>query len=440
MRLLPPALLALLAPLALGAAACAIGCTRAASERSATGAPATPSVGAGSGATPASQASSAPIAPAAPAPAVVNLLSRTDAHVTLSSRVDNPRDYPEHLVDGKPETAWNGKTGDTSAWIEVKLDPRVHVDAFEITAGFDKRDLFEKNLRIERLRIERDGALVREVALDVARRDLQRIPVDGPGGVYRLMVVATKPGSNPAWKEVVVSELRAVGTAPTELLHEARLPKMTVAPGSARPPAWLGEVELEGREGPSAAAICAAWRSDVLATVKRMQRAGQGLDGYDPSWVTCAPEPAPPLEGELPLGWRLVGAARLHWFNGVAMMDEENLVLVRPDGATVVGPVYSTANDIGDSPRPIAARLAVRDAAGGPCLVLATAAVWQNRFDPAAGPDDHDIEHAARSCRIEVTRIACASPHASVFSTRRVGKAEAAAFARAPRVELPKNP
>src|SRR5687767_2662524 len=50
-----------------------------------------------------------------------NLLVTTAAEVTVSSRVDNPRDFPEHLVDGKHETAWNGKTGDLSAWIEVKL-------------------------------------------------------------------------------------------------------------------------------------------------------------------------------------------------------------------------------------------------------------------------------------------------------------------------------
>lgn len=416
----------------------ALGCTRPAADgKSPPSATAASVVSAPSAPPVASQP--APARSAAP-PAPVNLLSRTDAHVTLSSRVDNPRDYPEHLVDGKPETAWNGKTGDTAAWIEVKLDPRVHVDAFEITAGFDKRDLFEKNLRIERLRIERDGALLREVTLDVARRDLQRIPIDGPGGVYRLTVVATRPGSNRAWKEVVVSELRAIGSAPDELLHEARLPKMTVAPGSAPAPQWLGEVVVEGREGASAAAICAAWRADVLAMVKRMQKAGQGLDGYDPSWVECVPEGVPALEGALPLGWRLVGGLRLHWFNGVAMMDEKNLVLARPDGATVVGPVYSTANDVGDSPRPIATRLAVREEGGAPRLVLAAVAVWQNRFDPAAGPSDWDVEHAARTCRVEVTRIACDAPYAKVFLRRRVGKAEADAFGKAPRVELPAAP
>src|SRR5437762_2709242 len=80
-----------------------------------------------------------------------NLLVTTAAEVTVSSRVDNPRDFPEHLVDNKPETAWNGKTGDVNAWIEVKLDPRVHVAAIAITCGFDKGDLFEKNLRIEKL-------------------------------------------------------------------------------------------------------------------------------------------------------------------------------------------------------------------------------------------------------------------------------------------------
>src|SRR5262249_51518785 len=73
---------------------------------------------------------SAPPADAAPPLAVVqdaarplptvDLLLETEVKITVSSRVDNPRDYPEHLVDGRPETAWNGKTGDLNGWIEVQ--------------------------------------------------------------------------------------------------------------------------------------------------------------------------------------------------------------------------------------------------------------------------------------------------------------------------------
>jgi len=242
----------------------------------------------------------------------VNLLLRTDAHVTLSSRVDNPRDYPEHLVDGKPSTAWNGKTGDLNAWIEVKLDPRVHVTAIAITAGFDKGDLFEKNLRITKLRVERDGKTLRDVDLDPADRRPQRIPLDAPGGTFKLTVLETRAGTNPKWREIVVSELAFLGTAPPGVLHpQAKLPKMTIAPGSAPPPVppMPDSVRFEGREGPSLDAICAAWKKEVLATVAGAQKAGFGLVGYDPEWVKCGPTSGPRLAGELPLGWTLTGAA-----------------------------------------------------------------------------------------------------------------------------------
>src|SRR5689334_7769770 len=60
------------------------------------------------------QMSSAPDA----ATAVVDLLHHTAAAIAVSSNVDNPHDFPEHLVDGKRDTAWNGRTGDlVGAWI-----------------------------------------------------------------------------------------------------------------------------------------------------------------------------------------------------------------------------------------------------------------------------------------------------------------------------------
>src|SRR5687768_17555026 len=60
--------------------------------------------------------------PDAGAPAIeVDLLHWTPAAVSVSSNVQNPRDYPHHLVDNKPETAWNGKTGDLNATISFRV-------------------------------------------------------------------------------------------------------------------------------------------------------------------------------------------------------------------------------------------------------------------------------------------------------------------------------
>lgn len=372
----------------------------------------------------------------------VNLLHHTDARVTLSSRVDNPRDYPEHLVDGKLGTAWNGKTSDLHAWIEVELDPRAYVEAIEITAGFDKDDLFEKNLRITKLAVERDGVKVREATLDPSRRGLQTIPIGGPGGKYRLTVVSTLPGTNPAWREVVVSELVVLGTAPPELVHEdVRLPRMTVAQGSARAPlpADLQDVTFEGREGAGGLlGICAAWKADVLAVVRKMQKAGMGLDGYDANGLVCSAEPAPPLEnGPLPLGWALLSSVALRHFDGVVLRDDKYLLLRRPDGVTVAGPMYSTSNDVGDSPTPSAWRVGVVSSKGAPVLVSASAAAWHDRFDHSAAPDKLQVEYEGRLCRFELTRFTCDQPRPTLFAKKSLSKAEEAAWKANPRAELP---
>src|SRR3954447_19112618 len=44
--------------------------------------------------------------------ALDDLLHFTEARIGVSSKVDNPRDFAEHVADGRLDTAWNGKTGD----------------------------------------------------------------------------------------------------------------------------------------------------------------------------------------------------------------------------------------------------------------------------------------------------------------------------------------
>src|SRR5262249_39391043 len=212
----------------------------------------------------------AAVVDAARPPPTVDLLFETDVKITVSSRVDNPRDYPEHLVDGRPETAWNGKTGDLNGWIEVTLAPEVHVQSIAITCGFDKKkgpeDLFVENHRIKRLRVVRDGAPMKEVTLDVTRRDLQSIPIDAPGGTYRLEVLETVPGTKKDGRELTVSDLKFYGTPGAVRLAEPRLPRVDVAPGSARPPApavSVGELVAEGRSAKSLRALCDAWTADI---------------------------------------------------------------------------------------------------------------------------------------------------------------------------------
>ena len=66
-------------------------------------------------------AATTPTADAAKLLANVSLIPWTESRVAVSSTVDNPKDYPEHLLDGKLDTAWNGKTGDLTGFIAFRV-------------------------------------------------------------------------------------------------------------------------------------------------------------------------------------------------------------------------------------------------------------------------------------------------------------------------------
>ncbi len=381
-----------------------------------------------------------------PRDAVRNLLHYTNAEITLSSRVDNPRDYPEHLVDGKPQTAWNGKTGDKNAWIEVKLAPEVHVESLAITAGFDKGALFEQNLRITKLRVERNGEWLLDAPLDPMLRAPQRIRVDRPGGTFKLTVMDTVRGTNPGWQEIVVSELMVFGTAPKEvLLPEAKLPRITIATGSARAPsrfAQPSDLTFEGREGTTTRDICVAWKKELMSLIVAAQHGGMGFDGYDEKSVVCMEVAAPALEGVLPDGWSLPAAVKRAYFDGVAASDERYLALRRKDGKIVVGPQYSYANDIGDSGYPLASRVAVVQAGSGPALLVASVSISPYSEgmlpDGGAGPAmTWTAEHEGRVCRFLPAQMLCDERNLTIFRKQKLDGAERAAFEKAPKVDLP---
>lgn len=226
-------------------------------------------------------------APAKPEP-LVELLHWVPAVVAVSSRVDNPRDYPQHLVDGDPATAWNGKSGDlVGGWIAFVVPPAVRVRRIELSAGFDKAgkrgDFFAMNHRITKVAVERrDGGdgpsswrRIREVSLDPAVRTPQAIEIDEAGGRFRIEVLEVTPGTKPAWKELVVSELRVFGLAGSHRLAKARTPDMLIAPdrdlAGVEPPQFVAEPDAGAPEvetspplrGRTAAEVCAAWTKRI---------------------------------------------------------------------------------------------------------------------------------------------------------------------------------
>jgi hypothetical protein len=114
----------------------------------------------------------------------------------------------------------------------VNVPVKAHVTQLRMTAGYTKRgprgDYFTMNPRVRRVRVERDGARVGEWELAPSRRDLQVLPVQGPGGRYRITIVDVVPGSRSSWRETCVSELEVMGTT-QGLRSERTAPAVRVA-------------------------------------------------------------------------------------------------------------------------------------------------------------------------------------------------------------------
>ncbi|RYZ59728.1 MAG: hypothetical protein EOP08_15275, partial [Proteobacteria bacterium] len=194
-----------------------------------------------------------------------NLLELVPSKIAVSSTVQNPRDFPEHLMDGNLETAWNGKTGDlVGGSIRFKVPADAKIAYVEMTAGYSRVtdvDLFTANHRIVKLRISHDGKPLREHTLDPDVRDLQRIPIDTAGGEIELKVLETLPGTNEKWRELVVSELRVVGEPGKERRKQDEPPRIGVGRYDTFPPQLPPERLVSALPSfyPDVAALCAAW-------------------------------------------------------------------------------------------------------------------------------------------------------------------------------------
>lgn len=193
--------------------------------------------------------------PSPPAP-LVDLFYRTKARVAVSSNVQNPKDYPEHLIDRRPETAWNGKTGDLGAKVLFHVPERTRVKRISIIVGYDRfnkdGDLFFMNHRVEQLTISREGVVVGTFDLDPDDRKPQTIDLDLPGGSFELRAEKTKPGTKTAWREIVISELAVLGTSPDDELIAPSMPRVTIGT-LHRPPSEPGPFAAVRAEAPFAA-------------------------------------------------------------------------------------------------------------------------------------------------------------------------------------------
>lgn len=149
-------------------------------------------------------------------PALVELLRAPGAAVAVSSVVQNNSERPAHLVDDDPDTAWSSRTGEQEgAEIDFRVPDEATVASVALTVGMTRRtdggDLFSMNPRVAEVAVYREGELVVRRALDVLNRALQSVPVDRPGGYYRVVVTRVQPGTRVAWREVSVSDFRVRG-------------------------------------------------------------------------------------------------------------------------------------------------------------------------------------------------------------------------------------
>jgi hypothetical protein len=147
----------------------------------------------------------------------VNLTTSVPTTIAVSSTVDNAAIKPEHIADGKLDTAWNSRTGDLTPHVMVRVPAQTIVTSIKLTAGFtkvDKKlgDLFLMNPRIERVRVT-SGLKTKDFALDINNRGLQELTLDLPGGDIDIAVLASKPGTKKQWREISISELEVWGTS-----------------------------------------------------------------------------------------------------------------------------------------------------------------------------------------------------------------------------------
>lgn len=158
-----------------------------------------------------------------------DLLRAVGTELAVSSVYRGQARQAHRLVDGTLDSAWNSSSGDlVGAWIEVRLPADARVTGVALTAGFTHRpDLFEGNHRVTRVRILREGEVLAERPVDPRSREMQTLAVEGGGGVYRIEVTGVLPGSRASWRELCISELQVLGTAPG-MRPGARFPRIAV--------------------------------------------------------------------------------------------------------------------------------------------------------------------------------------------------------------------
>lgn len=199
---------------------------------------------------------------------LTDLLHTAGAVVAVSSKVVNAKDFPEHLVDGNRETAWNSRTGDLHGWVGFRVPAQSRVTRVELTAGYDKGDVFGRNHRIARVRISREGVVLADTRLDPEKRELQGVDLEVDGGDFLIEVLETKPGTEKQWKELAVSELRVLGYRRGAAMNPRAMPRLAIGSLDGVPKAANTRLNRPRGPFPTIGALCAAWDAAVTPDVE----------------------------------------------------------------------------------------------------------------------------------------------------------------------------
>lgn len=229
---------------------------------------------------------------ASPPLALVDLLYRTRARIAVSSTVNNTRDLPEHLVDHHADTAWNGKTGDLEAHVELRVPASARVKRLLLTVGYDRiakeGDLFTMNHRLAEVTIERDGEPIGVFDLDPDSRAPQAIELDVPGGNFTVRPTRTVPGSRARYREIVISEVALLGTAPDDELVLPAMPQVIVGSlDRERPPEGRYEALIAKAPYPSSTAYCAREKTILQSELDAIEARMPGHDRFGENTPGC---------------------------------------------------------------------------------------------------------------------------------------------------------
>lgn len=311
--------------------------------------------------------SAAPVAPlvkaSAPADAAAppfDLLRLAGAKVAVSSTVANAIYRPRHIADGDLTTAWNSRTGDlVGAWFAVRVPAAAHVSAIQLTVGFTttgpEGDYFTMNPRIKAVRVTRLGAKATDLgvhALAPDDRGLQTIPLDSPGGDFRVEVTDIVPGTFARWRELCISEIAVLGTLPAGAPSASFDPDVVIgsldAPPLADPSPSPSETDCEVVGAAPLAVGSAELRVCTLSTEDR----GEGFVSHErrATLVATASEISFDL-GDWSDGWEWGTQVELdgyldgpHGTRALLVMmtsDAEGPDVGQPAGGKVAGYVFS---------------------------------------------------------------------------------------------------